>query len=71
MKLKDLILENAVLNYVDKNEAWFVTDITGFHFPVPLNEIDDGVLHAKEKAITLMKWIRAHIKYIEDARDSQ
>ena len=70
-KLKELILEKAVMRYVDKEDAWFITDKTGFLFPVPLNEIGDAVLHSTEKGITLMKWIKRHIKYVEDARDNQ
>lgn len=53
--------------FYKQNELWYVTDC-GFEFPVPTYDTGDGVFLAEDKAMLFMRYIRKHIKYLEDAK---
>ena len=68
--LKEMVSDNkkAKFLFFKLNELWYETE-TGFKFPVPTNveEVGDATFHAEEKALMLMRYIRKHIAYLEQA----
>lgn len=66
--IKEMVSDNkrAKFIYFKLNELWYETE-TGFKFPVPVDDTGDGIFNADEKAILLMRYIRKHVKMLEDA----
>jgi hypothetical protein len=66
--IKEMVKDGKKARFVRfrKGELIYVTEC-GFEFPIPTNseEIGDGVFHAEEKAMLLMRYIRKHIAAIE------
>ena len=66
MNIKDIVKDNIVyfMYYRQGHMYYFVkTNQGNYMFPVPLDDVQDATLHASEKAITYMRYIR---KAIED-----
>ena len=53
-----------------KDNLWYKTE-DGFEFPVPIEDIGDGIFKASEKAITLMRYIRKHLADIEEGKQNE
>lgn len=66
--IKEMVTDNkkAKFLYYKMDELWYETE-TGFKFPVPITDCGDGVFNAEEKALLLMRYIRKHIKVLEEA----
>lgn len=66
--IKDMVKDNqkAKFTHYKSNELWYQTE-TGFKFPVPIEDTGDGIFNLEEKALLLMRYIRKHIKFLEDA----
>ena len=68
MNLKDIVKDNHV-NFLRNRQGvmYYTVKVPGkqsdFMFPVPLSDVADATLHAQDKAIILMRYIR---KAIED-----
>lgn len=60
----------TTFSFFRDNELWYETD-TGFTFPVPINDAQGATFLAKDKSIFFTRWIRRHLKTIEDARAAQ
>ncbi len=61
MNIKDIIKDNTVyfLHYRHQHMYYGVdVDNQKLMFPVPLEDVMDATLHAEEKAITYMRYIR-------------
>jgi len=55
--------------YFKHNSLWYVTE-DGFEFPVPASDISgESELRAEERAMALMKWMRKHIEFINNAKE--
>ncbi|MEM8617698.1 MAG: hypothetical protein AAGF20_12300 [Pseudomonadota bacterium] len=39
-----------------------------FVFPVPVEDAGSATFHSEEKALLLMRYIRKHLKHLEDAK---
>jgi len=52
------------------NELWYITE-TNFEFPVPLSDTAGATFLAEDKALVFMRWIRSHIKNIENSKAEQ
>lgn len=50
-----------------KGHLWYKTDC-GFEFPVSVDpqEIGDAIFNAQEKPMLMMRYIKKHIKVLED-----
>jgi len=48
-----------------EGNLWYSVD--DFDFPIPPAESKGGVFKRNEKAINLMRWIRKHLEYLEEA----
>ncbi len=65
MSIKDLVSKGKKVTFTNyrKGNLWYITD-DGFEFPVPIEDIGDGIFHAEEKAILLMRYIRKHLEVV-------
>ena len=69
--IKDMIKDKQVtFLYYREGELWYTTEC-GFEFPVPINDVGQGVMKASDKAIYYMRWIRKHRDMIEGAKNEQ
>lgn len=48
------------------NELWYECE-NGFRFPVTTHDAGTATFNAVEKSVFLMRWIRKHLKTIEEA----
>ena len=67
-ELKEMIKNKKVhfIYYRDK-ELWYKTECD-FIFPVPIDDIGNATFNAEDRAILFMRYIRKHLKLIEDAK---
>ena len=72
MKLKDMVQPGKMVHFshYKLNELWYTTD-DGFQFPVPIDDTGDGSFMRDDKALLFMRYIRKHIKHLEDAKSEQ
>jgi hypothetical protein len=72
MDIKDMVRDGkkATFAFYKQGDLWYVTE-DGFEFPVPVDDTGDGVFHATEKAMLLMRYIRKHLQTIEVGRKEQ
>jgi len=62
--------QNVTFQFYRERELWYRTD-TGFEFPVPISDAGTAVFNAHDHAILFMRWIRKHIKMLEEARRAE
>lgn len=69
MNIKDMVSDNKCVVFVryQNGELWYATEC-GFNFPVPITDAGTAVFKAQDKALLFMRWIKRHIKQIEDAK---
>lgn len=48
---------------------YYLTD-TGLEFPIPFSDMDDATFQVEDKSLLFMRWIRAHLKTVEDGNNS-
>ena len=68
--IKEMVKDSKKARFVRfrKGELIYVTEC-GFEFPVPVDDVGDGIFNAEEKAMLLMRYIRKHIAGIESEID--
>lgn len=68
-QLKELVANGQQVHfqYYRQGELWYVTD-SGFEFPVPVEDIGDGIFQRDDKALLFMRYIRKHLSAIEAGR---
>jgi hypothetical protein len=74
MNVKDFVKDGklATFAYYKLGELWYTVD--GFMFPIPVKdtaEVGDATFNREEKALLLMRYIRKHIKFLEEAKAQQ
>lgn len=69
MKVTDCVGKDRMVHFVQYRlgELWYRCD-NGFEFPVPIADTDSGAFLAVDRSTLFMRWIRAHIAFIEGAR---
>jgi len=70
--LKEMVKNNNLARFVnfEKDNLYYATEC-GFIFPVPVSDVGDGVFHATEKAMLLMRYIRKQIdKPVIESKES-
>lgn len=45
---------------------WYITAYTNFLFPVPISDIGNATFNASEKGLLMMRYIRKHMKTLEE-----
>lgn len=68
--IKDMVKDGQKVKFqfYKQNELWYKTE-TGFDFPVPISDTGDGIFLAEDKAMFFMRYIKKHIKFLEDAKN--
>lgn len=64
--IKDMVKDGKKVSfqYYRKGELWYTTEC-GFIFPVPIDDTGDGTFKNEDKAMLFMRYIRQHLKAIE------
>jgi len=71
MKILDIVKDqNAHFVFYRDRSLFYETD-SGFQFPVPTEDAGSATFNKEEKAILLMRYIRLHLKNVDDAKDEQ
>ncbi len=72
LNVKDLVSGGQKVHFTcySSGELWYITD-SGFEFPVPTDDTGDGIFLAKDKAMFFMRYIRKHIDYINNAKNTE
>jgi len=71
MKLLEMVKDKKVhFSFYREEKLWYET-ADGFEFPVPISDAGSATFLAEDKAILFMRYIRKHLKTIEDAREDQ
>ena len=69
MSIKDMVKDNKKVRFTfyRKGYLYYKTEC-GFEFPVPVEDTGDAVFQAEDKALLFMRYIRKHLKSIEDGQ---
>lgn len=62
--LKELIKSTVVFTEYRKGNLWYLVVDHDFTFPVPIEDVGDGIFKAQDKAILFMRYIRKHLENI-------
>lgn len=67
--IKDVMREQAAFVKYEDGKLWYriVWEDNIFDFPVPVNDAGGGEFGPAEKVLTLMRWVRKHIEYLNGA----
>ena len=71
MEIKNLVKPGMQVHFThyQKNYLWYRHD-NGFEFPVPVEDTQDGMFLASDKAMLFMRYMRKELARIEDGRNS-
>lgn len=78
MNVKDIVKgNNAHFHEYRAGNLWYRVvydfkeggEFSSFDFPVPIEDTEGATFSCETKAITLMRWIRKHVKTIEAGGD--
>jgi len=70
--IKDMVKDNKKVRFsFYRDRQLFYRTESGFEFPVPIDDIGNATFLAEDKAILFMRYIRKHLKTIDDARAEQ
>lgn len=63
---KEMVRDGKLVNFVKyrKGELIYVTEC-GFEFPVPIEDVGDGIFLAQDRAMLFLRYIRLHIESIK------
>ena len=72
LDIKDMVGgdKKVTFLYYKDNELWYKCD-NGFEFPVPISDTVGATFNAEDKSLYFMRWIRSHIKNIENSKVTQ
>ncbi len=72
MKVSDHVGEGKMVHFLhyQEGELWYKTD-SGFQFPVPISDTGNAIFLKEDRSVYFMRWVRKHIKTIEDAKAEQ
>lgn len=64
MSIKDMVINKQVyFSFYKDRTLWYETE-SGFQFPVPIDDVGNGVFLKEDKALYFMRWIRKHVENI-------
>ena len=66
MNIKDMVKDKSVVFQYYKDGQLFYSTECGFVFPVPIDDVGTATLNAKDKALLFMRYIRKHLKTVEN-----
>ena len=62
--IKDMVKDNqqvVFVRYFD-SQLWYQTEAGDFEFPVPVSDVGNATLPARDKAILYMRYMRKHLE---------
>ena len=67
--IKEMVMNNQRVFFVKYRDSdlWYKTEC-GFEFPVPIDEAGTATFLAEDKAMLFMRYIRKHLKLIEEGK---
>lgn len=67
--LKEMVKggKRVTFEYYRGGELWYSTE-DGFKFPVPTSDVGDATFLKEDKAMLFMRYIRKHLKNIDEAQ---
>lgn len=67
--LKEMVSgeKKVFFSHFHEQNLWYVTEC-GFMFPVPISDTGQATFKNEDKAMFFMRWIRAYMKYLADAK---
>jgi hypothetical protein len=67
MNIKDMVKDNKKVHFqfFRDGDLFYQTEC-GFLFPVPINDLGNATASKEDKAILFMRYIRKHMKTIEN-----
>ena len=73
MTIKDMVKDGktATFSHYKDGDLWYVTDVEGYEFPVPISDIGDATFPRVEKCLFLMRYIRKYMVMLESAKQEQ
>ena len=71
MKIRDIVKDQNAHFVFYRDRALFYETDKGFQFPVPIEDAGSATFNKEEKAIILMRYIRKHLKNVDEARNLQ
>jgi hypothetical protein len=70
--IKDMVKDDKRVRFTFyRDRQLFYQTECGFEFPVPIDDIGNATFLAEDKTILLMKYIRRHLKTIDEAKADQ
>lgn len=71
MKLADLVRDNKKVRFTfyRDGDLWYETEGKELTFPVPISDIGGAIFLAEDKAILFMRYMKPHIKLLEEAQN--
>jgi hypothetical protein len=72
MNLKEMVKDNKKVRFAfyRDRQLWYETEC-GFQFPISIEEAEGATFLAEDKALLFQRYIRSHIKMIEQAKREQ
>jgi hypothetical protein len=74
MNIKDLVKDNFVeFQHFRNGELWYRIELGDgevFDFPVPVDDVGSAVMMKKDKALLFMRYIRKHLKVVDNGAES-
>ena len=69
LNIKDMVKDNKQVTFVHfkEGELWYRTE-DGFEFPVPVADVGNATMLARDKALLFMRYIRKHLDMLNEAR---
>ncbi len=69
--IKELVSPDVTAIFIKAyaGNLWYTTSKHDFKFPIPYNEMGDGIFKREDKAIVFMKWIRKHLELLKQAKE--
>lgn len=72
--IKQVMREYATFTRYEDNKLWYQISWLDnedhphlFDFPVPVDDAGGGSFTSHERALTLMRWLRKHIEFLNEA----
>jgi hypothetical protein len=69
LPLKDMVKDNKQVTFLHfkEGELWYRTE-DGFDFPVPVADVGNATMLARDKALLFMRYIRRQMELLNQAR---
>jgi hypothetical protein len=66
--IKEMVQGNSrvFFQYYRDGNLWYQTEIGGFDFPVPIEDIGNATFKAEDRAMLFMRYIRKHMNTLID-----